>query len=139
MKRFRLQRLTQTEAGTFGVLSDAENKEVCKTMELPWKDNAHAVSCIPAGEYPAHRFLSPKRGYEVFMLDDVPDRSAIEIHIGNRLRDTDGCVLVGMEYGLVNGEHGITESRVAFVKFMGLVAGEQNIVLTVLDPPPVAV
>ena len=140
MKRFTLIRANRNGvAPTFGRLEDEEGVQVCVTLELPWRDDAHEVSCIPAGEYPAHRFLSPKRGYEVFMLDDVPGRSAIELHIGNTVHDTDGCILLGTAHGLVNGQQGITGSGDAFRKFMALCAGEQNIVVAIVDPTPVPV
>lgn len=137
MKTFTLIRASDpTDSPTFGRIEDAERKQVCVTLELPWADNAHNESCIPPGVYPAHRYLSPKRGYEVFMLDGVPHRSSIELHIGNYVHDTDGCVLLGTAFGILNGQHGITGSADAFRKFMNLCAGEQNIVLTVTSPAP---
>ena len=139
MKTFTLFRANLSPDGpTFGRLEDEENAQVCVTLELPWLGNAHSVSCIPAGTYPAHRYLSPKRGYEVFMLDDVPLRSSIELHIGNTAHDTDGCVLLGTAAGLLNGQRGITGSGDAFRKFMNLCAGEQNIVVHIVDPAPPA-
>lgn len=134
MRRFTLERLGDTGQATFGQLLDEENTVVCVTLELPWLGNLHNVSCIPAAEYPYHRYMSPKRGYEVVMLDDVPDRSAIELHIGNLPHDTDGCILLGTAFGMVNGQKGITGSKDAFVKFMNLLAGENNGVITVKDP-----
>lgn len=47
-------------------------------------------------------------------IQNVPDRSEIEIHIGNYLTDTDGCVLLGNYF---NGAV-LMESRMAFDKFM---------------------
>jgi hypothetical protein len=66
----------------------------CLTLELPWKENSKNVSCIPAGEYTASRYQSPKHG-PVILIADVPDRSFIEIHAGNYTRDVLGCILVG--------------------------------------------
>ncbi len=134
MKHFRLQRLVQNSHATYGQITDDENRLICRTLERPWLNNAHDVSCIPAGEYPAHRVTSPKRGYEVFMLDGVPDRTAIELHIGNVVAESEGCILLGTGFGEVKGEHGVIDSREAFAEFMRLLAGESNFVLTVLDP-----
>lgn len=64
------------------------------TLEEPWRGNQHAISCIPAGIYKFRKMISLRLG-ECFAIDNVPDRSAIRIHAGNRLTDTEGCVLVG--------------------------------------------
>jgi len=64
------------------------------TMELPWKDNARKVSCIPPGTYEFEPYNSVKFG-RCFILKDVPGRDAILIHRGNFNRDTLGCILPG--------------------------------------------
>ncbi len=123
-----------TEQVTLGLLHDEENNVIAHTLELPWRENEPDASCIPAGRYPAHRYLSPKRGYEVFMLDGVPDRSAIELHIGNTVSDTDGCILLGDSFGQIDDQLAVLNSRDGFASFMSLLAGEQNFMLTVIDP-----
>ena len=50
---------------------------------------------ISKGTYKAYIFNSPSFGRKVIMLKNVPGRSAIEIHAGNYLRNTKGCILVG--------------------------------------------
>jgi hypothetical protein len=49
---------------------------------------------IPTGTYPAQLYDSPRFGRQVVLLD-VPGRSFIEIHAGNTVNDTTGCILVG--------------------------------------------
>ena len=66
----------------------------CFTLELPWLDNKRSVSCVPDGRYVAHKYNSPSKG-SVLLLDGVPDRSYIEIHVGNYTRQIEGCILVG--------------------------------------------
>ena len=66
----------------------------CFTLELPWLDNANDVSCIPPGVYKARKYQSPKHG-TVILLEDVPDRTFVEIHSGNFTRQILGCILVG--------------------------------------------
>ena len=134
VKVLRLRRLSFTDSATYGQLFDDENRLICVTLELPWKDNAKGVSCIPAGTYPAHRYLSPKRGYTVFELADVPDRTHIEIHIGNTAADTEGCILVGSKFGFVGDKHGITESGAAFKRFMASLAGVDAFTLVISNP-----
>lgn len=72
-----------------------------KTIELPWRDNMRRISCIPSGEYIVVPHISPKFGWSLW-LKDVPDRSAILIHIGNFVDDTLGCILVGVLHDDIN-------------------------------------
>lgn len=128
----KLVRLVSSDLCTLGHLEDDEGVVICVTLELPWKGNQHEVSCIPQGAYPVIRYVSPKRGYEVPLLEYVPDRSMIEMHIGNTVADTDGCILLGTRFG-ADG-HSIEDSRAAFTKFMRLLGATSTFSLTVVNP-----
>ena len=68
-------------------------------LEQPWRDNMHDASCIPPGKY----LLRPRTrqsGKVIIDVLDVPDRSYIEFHPGNTIRDTKGCLLPGLRWGL---------------------------------------
>lgn len=71
------------------------------TLELPWKNNKRAVSCIPPGpggtkEYTVIKMKpTKKRPYEYFLVKDVEGRSAILWHPGNYTRQIKGCTLPG--------------------------------------------
>ncbi len=134
MTSFTLHRVTQTDQVTLGRIEDDERRQVCVTLELPWRDNAHNLSCVPPGQYVAYRRWSPKRDCEVFQLKDVPGRDNIELHVGNFPGDTDGCILLGSNYGRGDASAMITGSRSAFNAFMALVAGENQFTLTILNP-----
>ena len=54
---------------------------------------------IPAGIYRARLYNSPKFGRKVILLSNVPGFDAIEIHVGNDVGDTEGCILVGSRHG----------------------------------------
>lgn len=82
------------------------DKHLCYSLELEWNDNARRKSCIPKGEYEIK--LRPWGGYHerykrrfdnhdqgMLEIVNVPDRSHILFHCGNRPKDTAGCVLVG--------------------------------------------
>lgn len=98
----------------------------CLVLENPWRANERGVSCIPEGVYRMRLRESPvvtrtsageyTRGWEVC---DVPSRTHIMIHPGNWPKDTDGCLLVGREYGwhAVNGPM-VTHSRITFADLM---------------------
>lgn len=66
----------------------------CFTLELPNKNNEENISCIPAGEYGYFRRISPNNG-EVLQLQNVPNRTLVQVHAGNYTRQIEGCILVG--------------------------------------------
>jgi hypothetical protein len=78
---------------------------LCKTMELPWKDNQRSISCIPEGTY---RVISqpPKadRPYSYFRLPNVPGRSGILIHKISYVSGLKGCIGVGKEFKDINND-----------------------------------
>ena len=90
--------------GHLSVVSDA-GKEVfsCKTLELPWLNNARRISCIPEGEYTCKAHVSPKFGQTYHVLN-VKNRDAILIHHGNFNKDTLGCILVGSKHIDLNND-----------------------------------
>ena len=120
--------LTTTEYGAmgiFGTMTSEDGAITYATLEHAYKTigsgstwvpkivRGHIYTCVP--------YLSPKRGYKVYMLEDVPDHTAIEIHIGNYNDDSDGCILIG-----ANKIHNmITRSAESFKAFMALQAGLQ--------------
>lgn len=99
-KRLTLNRCDElsNDQVTIGKLLDGD-KLVCYTLELPWRENAKNVSCIPTGLYEVIPHESPKFG-ECFLVNDVPGRSAILFHAGNTTSDTKGCILVGDSLGM---------------------------------------
>jgi hypothetical protein len=83
-------------------------------------------SCVEDGTYelqphdtPAHprcwAVVNPKLG--VWHTSPPPGlpygRSAILIHTGNTVADTEGCILVGVMHGQIGGVPAVFESRVA--------------------------
>jgi hypothetical protein len=129
----RVVRLTQDDIATMGYLLNAENVRLGVTLELPWKDNQHGVSCIPAGSYECHRAVhhpdSPKH-YGVWRLQNVPNRDAVDIHVGNSVADTQGCILVGSAYA---PDHRVVQSTAAFQRFMVFTQSVDRITLTISE------
>ena len=112
---FKLTRNDIDETGVYGILSDSLGNEFCVTLEHSFQqaDGSYAPK-VPAGTYTCIRRLSPKFGFEVFMLQNVPGASFIEIHVGNYNADSDGCILLGT---MRTGDM-IANSKQAFWKFM---------------------
>ena len=114
MEKLSLHRVSQTPDETFGVLI-RNDVPLCLTLEDPWKNNERNVSCIPAGRYQC----APHNGSRyknVWILENVPGRSAILIHQGNTNDDTQGCILVGQKFGTLDEKNAVLHSRIALEK-----------------------
>jgi hypothetical protein len=110
-----INRISNTQDdGCFGVFS-IEGKPFCVTMEETWLDNQKLISCIPAGTYEVEKYSGTKY-QNVWIVKDVPNRSAILIHWGNTEQNTAGCILMGMEYGKFGDKTGIIRSKEAIDK-----------------------
>ena len=88
---------TFTEESTVGELF-LNGERMCDTLELPYINNERNISCIPEGEYKVRLRTareSATRDYLHLLIQDVPNRDFVLVHIGNKSSDSRGCVLVG--------------------------------------------
>ena len=103
--------------GTNGKLG-CDGKIICNTIELPWRENAKRVSCIPEGKYFLRKRLSAKYQWHIEVVG-VANRSLILFHPANNvLTELNGCIapvtkISGAGLGLM--------SRKAFSKLKTLV------------------
>lgn len=69
----------------------------CFTLEPPKIADAqgNGYICIDEGTFKLTIRWSWKHSRLLPHVEDVPNRTAIEIHVGNFPRDTDGCTLTG--------------------------------------------
>lgn len=125
----RLIRIESCDSCMKGVLT-VEGKFVCMTLEPPWKDNAVGKSCIPAGSYLCKRTRSPKF-LETFVVLEVPGRSHILFHAGNKPEDTSGCILVGKS--LEKDVCYIRDSRVTRSVLMDVLKNVDEFELTIVE------
>lgn len=91
--------------------------------------------CIAAGgPFEVILTMSPHLGYITPEILNVPDRTDIRIHIGNRPVDSLGCTLVGstLEADWVGN------STLTFMKLMGILKQADKIMITYVDPPEIA-
>ena len=77
------------EDRTEGRLLLPDGTELC-TLELPWKENATDVSCIPEGTYLIDRDTTGKQQW--FKVRDVEGRTHIEIHPASKVSQLNGCI-----------------------------------------------
>jgi hypothetical protein len=103
--------------GTNGIL-EFDGKMICKTIELPWKENQRMISCIPEGKYLLQKRYSKKFKWHIEVMN-IPNRSTILFHpANNALKELNGCIapvtkISGAGLGLL--------SRKAFTKLRTIV------------------
>ena len=117
----RLLRISESNGATCGVLF-IDGFPLFSTLEPEWADNKEKISCIPCGEYKLVRVDSPKFG-QTFEITGVPNRSLIRMHWGNTDADTEGCPIVGLQFGKIRGKPCVWRSREAHEQFMEALHG----------------
>jgi hypothetical protein len=90
----------------------------CVTLEPPSlpPGDIRKPRAIMIGTYNVMIRWSTKFGKHVPHVENVPSFTAIEIHVGNAAKDTDGCTLVGTQAG--PGPDWISHSVVAWTHLM---------------------
>jgi len=113
MKTITLTRLSDNGKQTLGILTvikDNGQPYVCKTLELPYKNNESQRSCIPAGQYTCRYTQSARmtseKGHPVFTYEvlNVPHRAGIRIHAANYFSQLLGCIALGDANADINGD-----------------------------------
>jgi hypothetical protein len=134
-----LRRLSSDTERTLGELRIGE--DLFRTIERPWIENPAGpggmpkISCVPLGLYTViphtsdrfpntYALVNHARGV-YYQPEEIPNgqkygRSAILIHVGNRVRDVIGCIAVGLEAGLLEGEPAVLKSTLAIRELNGL-------------------
>lgn len=130
MKTVTLTRDDYGPADTYGILE--LDGLFWQTIERSKADPVHP--CIPAGTYPLrlsmHHYGKPD-AYPCYWVDNVPGRTAIEIHVANVAQQLEGCIAPGDMRGLTKGVPGLADglravfgSHDAFQQFMRMMDGE---------------
>jgi hypothetical protein len=142
VRDYTLRRVAESPDGTYGRL-EGHGLAVC-TCEEEDRQNERGESRIPAGTYICRRTTYHRHGYETFEITGVEDRDRILFHPGNTEEDSDGCVLPGLDFGMVEvtdeetGERrlklGVIASKIAFQGFMEHFEGIDEFRLTITDP-----
>lgn len=71
---------------------ECDGKLICKTIELPWKNNERSVSCIPEGRYILEKRYSLKYKWHIHVTG-VQNRSLILFHpANNAMKELNGCI-----------------------------------------------
>lgn len=139
MRRLTLQRLAESPDGTLGRILELG---LCTLEEEAADPLGHPR--VPAGSYTCERDYYHRGDYETFEIKDVEGRSRILFHIGNTEEDTAGCVLVGLEHGVLavrdeetkvhRTKTAVLRSTEGFRRFMRALDGEDSFRLAIYDP-----
>lgn len=122
---FTLIRDTFTDFCTMGTLFGSDGNRICRTLELPYRDNCRNVSSIPPGCYRIC-VVDCSKGRCIHVVG-VPNRSGILIHSGNTPSDTRGCILVGKRSTIGK----VFESRSAMLDVLDAYDKEPNRFITI--------
>ncbi len=115
---------------------NVDGQFVCFGLEDEYRDNKVAKETrIPSGRYKigvrqeggfhgrySQKFPAMHRG--MLQVLNVPEFEFILIHIGNSDEDTAGCLLVGLNASVDDGELRVTSSRLAYQKLYPMVIDE---------------
>ena len=130
-----LIRNNYTKDGVYGVLyQDPSRKILAHTLEHAYlDDNGNVFSKIPDGAYSCvrgkHRLSSSPVVFETFEITGIPNHTNILFHVGNYNRDSEGCVLLGLQVSMP--QKMILNSKQAFSDFMSLQQDVDEFTLTV--------
>lgn len=113
---------------TFGRLQCDKIETPIHTLELPWVDNKNDISCIPEGTYFCKRHKSPSNG-DCYELQNVPGRKYVQIHVGNKLENTIGCILPGLSAIMYKGAPFVTSSGVTMTKLFAFYTDGFNLII----------
>lgn len=141
MRKLTLSRAVKSSHGTLGVLDGLGS--IMYTFEEEDRGNQRSISRIPAGTYVCKRDYFHRGGYPTFEITGVPNRERILFHIGNTEENTEGCILVGEDTGLLrvrdedNSVLGyklaVLQSRNAFRRFMQVLEHDDTFLLEIRD------
>jgi hypothetical protein len=134
-----LNELFTDDQGTISVLAIPAFSWSCFINELPERGNVTNFSRIPRGKTYHVRFVkTPKHG-DVYLIEKVPDRSAILMHSGTYAGDTKkglrsdvlGCQEFGYKVVIMNGQRAVINSRSTRDAFQKLLNGQNfNLIIS---------
>ena len=128
-----VKRISFSVNGNFGVVMKDDDSQRCLfvSVERPWANNQHMISCIRPGSYTCKRINSPKHGDCFQVMDDT--RDMIEIHSANLAVQLEGCLAFGMQFGEVNGTPAVMNSKQAIEAFMAMQEGLNEFQLRIIE------
>lgn len=130
-----LKRVEIGDAGAFGVLQ-WHRKSFCLTLERTYRGQGNAqVTKLQPGVYELGRSRYHRGGYETWLVtgNGVGPERRILLHKGNVEEDSEGCILLGEQFGWLKKQQALLASGAAFTEFMTLTADHDRLELTILN------
>jgi len=128
IKVLRTIKSSKSTIGQFFV----NNVYLCNTLEPAETTPVHVGHpCIPLGTYKASVQFFGTDGKKHLELQNVPGRTEIFIHGGNKPEDTLGCILLGI-YNASQPDW-VSSSQVELAKFEAMLVGADEIAITVTE------
>lgn len=121
--------------GAFGTLAPLGKPPFAVTLEHAYDDGAQGwTTKLQSGTYTCVRGLhqlekSPP--FVTFEVTGIQSHSGILFHKGNVGNDSRGCILLGLQFGLVSSTPAVLQSTSAFIFFMGRQSNVTQFQLTV--------
>lgn len=121
-----IERKLSSNNCTMGYLT-TKGETLCYTLELPWADNSNNISCIPVGTYNGILRYDKTDGWRI-QLENVPNRTGVQIHMGNYTSQIQGCILVGINAKV--DDCSVQNSSAAYSKLKKAFYGTSNPIST---------
>lgn len=138
MRKVFAKRIFLTDFQSLGILYTVANRQlfVAKTLELPDKNNAPKISCIPQGIYICKYTLSPHFNKHTYEILNVPNRAGIRIHSANLASQLLGCIALGSALKDINndGNQDVIHSGDTMHEFEAIMGGEDFELHVVNEP-----
>lgn len=118
-----LERFDRGDQGTFGRIW-ARGLQLY-TGELPWRDNAPNISCLPPAIHRVVWTFSPRFRRFMYLLLGTDPRAGIRKHSANLMGDVvlgyraqlNGCIALGERLGWLDGQKALLLSAPAMRRF----------------------
>lgn len=123
------------DAGAFGMLAWGDAPPFAVTVERTYSNGPRGtlVTKVVQGEYQCVRSHYHRGNYDCWLIVGnglTPERRVL-IHKGNLEEDSDGCLLVGEQFGILNGKPAILQSGLGFEELMSITQGVDEFPLLV--------
>lgn len=124
MRNIILRRTFKSNKGTLGIFI---------IDDIPLFLSLEPAACVEAGSYQCDIYDSPKKKTIVYLLKNVPNKTYVEIHVGNSIEDTTACILIGRGFSMIaENSLYISESQISFDRFLAK-TNREPFMLTIED------
>jgi hypothetical protein len=134
MTAMLLNRVYVGSEGAFGTLAEAGKPPFAVTLEHTYNGLTSYSAKLPDGTYSCVRgkhTLLHGPPFVTFEVTGVPGHSGILFHKGNVEDESEGCILLGLQYGTIESVPGVLQSISAFTFFMSRQSQVDEFSLTV--------